>query len=115
MAAQKFRLFMGCLGNGITVCNAAVMEHGDYKKVAHISAEGEVKWYVSESYVPADAVARIVAAAAEQKAKYDEWWASLSEAKRYELTLEKMSIAELAEHLRQKQAERGGVRSENVH
>lgn len=25
---ENFRLFMGRLGNGITVCNAAVMEHG---------------------------------------------------------------------------------------
>lgn len=48
MSAQKstptkrFELFMGCLGNGITVCNKAVMEGGDFKKVAHISPEGEV-------------------------------------------------------------------------
>lgn len=27
-AARRFELFMGCLGNGITVCNKAVMEHG---------------------------------------------------------------------------------------
>lgn len=31
MAAQKFELFMGCMGNGTTVCNKAVYEHGDYK------------------------------------------------------------------------------------
>lgn len=28
---KKFELFMGCFGNGITVCNKAVQEHGDYK------------------------------------------------------------------------------------
>lgn len=33
---RKFELFMGCFGNGITVCNKAVMEHGDYKRIAHI-------------------------------------------------------------------------------
>ena len=26
MAAQNFKLFLGCLGNGVTVCNSAVME-----------------------------------------------------------------------------------------
>ena len=30
---KKFDLFMGCLGNGVTVCNKAVEQHGDYKKV----------------------------------------------------------------------------------
>lgn len=29
---RKFELFYICLGNGITVCNKAVEENGDYKK-----------------------------------------------------------------------------------
>ena len=37
MAARNFKLFLGCLGNGVTVCNSAVMEDGDFKMVAHIS------------------------------------------------------------------------------
>ena len=41
MAAQNFKLFLGCLGNGVTVCNSAVMEDGDFKKVAHISGLGK--------------------------------------------------------------------------
>ena len=44
---KKFDLFMGCLGNGLTVCNKAVMENGDYKMVAHISPAGNIKFYVS--------------------------------------------------------------------
>ena len=31
MAARNFKLFLGCLGNGVTVCNSAVMEGGDFK------------------------------------------------------------------------------------
>ena len=54
-----FELFMGCLGNGTTVCNKAVMENGDYKKVAHISNGGNIKLYVKESYIPADAMEKI--------------------------------------------------------
>lgn len=41
VAHEKFELFMGCLGNGITVCNKAVMEHGDYKYIAHIRETGK--------------------------------------------------------------------------
>ena len=33
---RKFELFMGRLGNGVTVCNSAVQEHGDYKMIAQI-------------------------------------------------------------------------------
>ena len=52
MKAKKFELFMCCLGNGTTVCNKAVKEHGDYKMIAHISPAGNIKFYVSEDYIP---------------------------------------------------------------
>ena len=55
----KFELFMGCLGNGLTVCNKAVMEHGDYKQIAHISPAGNLKWYIPIKSVPGDALLRI--------------------------------------------------------
>ena len=51
--AGKFELFCGCLGNGTTVCNKAVTENGDYKKIAHISEGGNIRLYVDESYIPA--------------------------------------------------------------
>lgn len=105
-AAKRFELFMGCLGNGITVCNKAVEEHGDYKMVAHISTEGEVKWYVEPGYTPFEAVEKIRREANIQRSKYGVWWRGLSEAERYALTLEKMSTAELVEHLRKKRAKR---------
>lgn len=41
-----FELFLGCLGNGITICNKAVLENGDYKPIAHIRDNGNIKWYV---------------------------------------------------------------------
>ena len=55
----KFELFMGCLGNGLTVCNKAVMEHGDYKQIAHISPAGNIKWYIPVEFVPGYALLRI--------------------------------------------------------
>lgn len=56
---KKFELFAGCLGNGITFSNKAVMEHGDYKKIAHVSDSGKITWYVKPANIPADARQRI--------------------------------------------------------
>lgn len=56
---ENFELFMGCLGNGLTVCNKAVMEHGDYKQIAHISPAGNIKWYFPVSSVPGPDLLRI--------------------------------------------------------
>ena len=36
----------GHLGNGLVVWNRAVEQHGDYKKIAHISANREIKYYM---------------------------------------------------------------------
>lgn len=80
MAAQNFKLFLGCLGNGVTVCNSAVMENGDFKMVAHISNEGKITWYVGEDYPPADALASIRACAEQERAKYETWLNGLSPA-----------------------------------
>ena len=55
---------MGYLGNGLTAWNRAVEEHDDYQTIAHISNEGEIKYYVDG--LPDDVVARIEQAA-EQK------------------------------------------------
>lgn len=82
MAAQNFKLFLGCLGNGVTVCNSAVMEDGDFKMVAHISNEGKITWYVGEDYPPADALASIRACAEQERVKYETWLNGLSPAAR---------------------------------
>lgn len=55
----NFELFMGCLGNGLTVCNKAVEEHGDYKQIAHISPAGNIKWYIPVTSIPGPALLRI--------------------------------------------------------
>nr|DAL85283.1 MAG TPA: hypothetical protein [Caudoviricetes sp.] len=106
MAAKKFELFMGCLGNGVTVCNKAVMEHGDYKMVAHISPEGSVKWYVPDGYTPPEAREKIEAEAARLRTEHEKWWNGLSEAERYARTLDAMSPAELVEHIKRKRGEK---------
>ena len=71
---KKFKLWLGCLGNGITVCNSAVEESGDYKHIAHISDNGKIKLYVSESYIPVEDMRRIEQTAAEQREIFlNEW------------------------------------------
>ena len=100
MAARNFKLFLGCLGNGVTVCNSAVMEDGDFKMVAHISPEGKITWYVSEDYPPADALASIRACAEQERAKHQAWLDSLSPATRRKYELEHLPLPEFLEELR---------------
>ena len=63
----SYDIGMGYLGNGLTVWNRAVEEHGDYQTIAHISNEGEIKYYVDG--LPDDVVARIEQAAEQEKQK----------------------------------------------
>lgn len=51
-------LFFACLGNGTTVSNRKVEEHGDYKKIAHIGNDGQITWYMKR--IPADCKAKIL-------------------------------------------------------
>ena len=116
MAAQNFKLFLGCLGNGVTVCNSAVMEDGDFKMVAHISNEGKITWYVGEDYPPADALASIRACAEQERAKYETWLNGLSPAARREYQLERLPLPEFLEELRKAKEEKGGsLVSRDIH
>lgn len=116
MAAQNFKLFLGCLGNGVTVCNSAVMEDGDFKKVAHISNEGKITWYVGEDYPPADALASIRACAEQERVKYETWLNGLSPAARREYQLERLPLPEFLEELRKAKEEKGGsLMSRDIH
>lgn len=99
MSAEKFELFGGRLGNGITVCNKAVMEDGDFKYICHISPEGEINWRVPRSYCPEDALKTIDRWAAEEQSKYEKWFESIGAERRYAIRLEKMKPSELLEHL----------------
>lgn len=73
MQAKKFELFMGHLGNGTTVCNKAVMEHGDYKNICWISPAGNIKWSVKPESIPGSDLLRIerTAESYEQRARAD--------------------------------------------
>lgn len=53
----KYELGFGALGNGTTVWNRLHEVHGDYETIAHISDEGEIKYYRDD--LPADVVQQI--------------------------------------------------------
>lgn len=55
----NFELFMGCLGNGLTVRNQSVIEYGDFQYIAHISPAGNIKWYIPCTDIPGEALLRI--------------------------------------------------------
>lgn len=90
LMAGKFELFCGCLGNGTTVCNKAVTENGDYKKIAHISEGGNIRLYVAESYIPATEMEKIKAMANRDKAEYMKRFENLSEVEQYGKILDRV-------------------------
>ena len=94
---EKFKLWMGCLGNGITVCNSAVEESGDYKHIAHISNNGKIKLYVSKSYIPIEDMRRIEQAAAEQRKTFLNEWNKQLDIEKYEKLLDMLYLSDLTE------------------
>lgn len=99
----KFELFMGCLGNGITVCNKAVMEHGDYKQIAHISTNGKIKYYVSDGYIPIDDIQIIEKAAEKQRQKFLAYWNILTDIQKYGKLLDMCSHSDFMEIVHNKE------------
>lgn len=98
----KFELFMGCLGNGITVCNKAVQENGDYKHIAHISNAGMIHFYVPLTYIPEDSMEKIRKAAAEERCKFTAYWNSLTEYERYGRLLDHANCVNLVKIFKNK-------------
>ena len=86
--AKKFELFFGCLGNGVTVCNKAVKEYGDYKTVAHISNGGNILFFVSESYIPDAEMGQIRDMANRTKQEFMTKFESLPAINQYEIILD---------------------------
>lgn len=92
--SRKFELFMCCLGNGITVSNKAVEEHGEYKHIAHIANNGKIKLYVSESYIPVEDMRRIEQAAHKQREDFLTFWNGQTLEQKYYKLLDMMQVQE---------------------
>lgn len=103
MNANKFELFLCCLGNGITVCNKAVTENNDYKTIAHISNNGIIKLYVSVDYIPSEDMKRIRQVAEEKQAEFLKQWNNNSLDWRYShIILDNLNTSEFLEAIRDK-------------
>ena len=96
---KKFELFMCCLGNGTTVCNKAVMEHNDYKTIAHISNGGNIKLYVAENYIPESAMQTIKSVAEKSKEEFQRKFLLLPAIKQYEQIMDFIPWCKSAEYL----------------
>lgn len=87
---HPFELFLGCLGNGTTVCNKAIMEYGDFKKIAHISNDGYITWYVEPTSIPGDALLHIEHCANVDREKFEKWFSELPIVSQYQYLLDRV-------------------------
>ena len=94
---KNFKLWMGCLGNGITVCNSAVENNGEYKYIAHIGNSGKIAWYVPKSYIPVEDMQRIEQVESEQRKTFLTEWNKQSDIRKYEKLLDMLYLADLTE------------------
>lgn len=102
MEARKFELFLGCLGNGITVCNKAVTENNDYKTIAHISNNGIIKLYVPADYIPVEDMERIQNTAEKEQSEFLKQWNNNPLEWRYSHILDNLNTSEFLEAIRDK-------------
>ena len=102
MIAENFELWFGCFGNGITVCNKAVEKNGEYETIAHISDGGNIRLYVAESYIPAEAMEKIRAMANRDKAEFMKRFESLPEVEQYGKILDRVQHQKFMEFVRDK-------------
>lgn len=89
---KKFELFMCCLGNGITVCNKALKESGDYKIIAHIAECGKIKWYVNPGSIPGNELLKIEHRADVMYSNWVRYIDSMPLEKRYETLLDAVPV-----------------------
>lgn len=99
---KKFELFMGCLGNGTIVCNKAIEEHGDYKKIAHIAECGKINFYVKPSEIPADDLLKIEHYADIQFENWKKQLNSMPDLKQYEYLLNNVPLKTFLEVINKK-------------
>lgn len=102
MIAENFELWFGCFGNGITVCNKAVEKNGEYETIAHISDGGNIRLYVAESYIPAEAMENIRAMAKRNAAEFQKRFERLPESEQYGKIIDRVQHQKFMEYIKDK-------------
>jgi hypothetical protein len=99
--SKPFKVWFGCLGNGVTVCNSAATdpETKDFPVIAHINKAGIITWYEKPLAMPPEARAAIERKADAGRGKWLAYWSSESPERKYGLLLDWMTCAELAGHM----------------
>lgn len=80
---RQFELFVGNFGNGITVCNKAIENSGNYQKICHIAESGKITWYVRPDSIPGEALLKIEHIADTSAANFENNLNQMSEIQRY--------------------------------
>ena len=101
---KTFDLMFCALGNGLTVCNRAATEHGDYKNIAHISRAGNIVYFVPVDKIPVDALFRIEHHAHAMEANFKAEFEALPAIKQYQFLLDRAPAPVLLECVGMKEA-----------
>ena len=101
---KKFDIMFCGLGNGLTVCNRASMENGDYKNICHISPAGNITWYVNPGQIPGDDLLRIEHNAHAMEANFRAQLDAMPEIKQYGYLLDRAPASVLLKCLDMKAA-----------
>lgn len=82
---EQFELFMGCLGNGTTLCNKLELDENtrDYRVIGHISQCGRIQLYVPTASIPSDALNQIKRVAQKDRDSFQAIRSSMSYEARY--------------------------------
>lgn len=89
---KKFELFMGYFGNGVSVRNRAIREHGAYKYICHIAECGKISWYVQPESIPEKALQEIKQMAEKCNADFEEKLKRMEESQRYFYLCDMVSV-----------------------
>ena len=101
---MRFDIMFCSLGNGLTVCNRAATEHGDYKNIAHISRAGNIAWFIPVNKIPGDALLQIEHHAHAMESNFKAEFNALPVLKQYEFLLDRAPAPVLLECLGMKEA-----------
>jgi hypothetical protein len=98
--SKPFELWLGCLGNGVTVANSAATDHEtrDFPVIAHINEAGVIKWYEKPQSIPQDARAAIEREAGAEREKWITYWNTAQPEHKYALLLDWMTCGELVDY-----------------
>lgn len=90
-------IMFGSFGNGVLVSDRSVIENGDYKKIAHISEAGNIKYYMYGGDIPEDVKERIMLVAREYKRTFIGLFETRTDSEQYQYILDNIPHSKFME------------------